>query len=200
MTGSGEGSGFGEEPGVFAAALRGDALAVERLLACIAPEMTSFCRGRLAGTADRATGVDDVVQEILLAVAAALPRFASGDAWFRGWVYGIARHKIADTFRRADRRRPASGTPVDLADVAEPADTAPGPAEIVLRRELAGRLQALLDDLPERSRRILELRILGEQPVEVVAAALGMSPVAVRVAQHRALNVLRRLAADRRAA
>ena len=54
----------------------------------------------------RAPAGDDVLQEVLKAVAVSLAKFA-GDtpAKFWAWSYGIARHKINDQYRRqaADR-------------------------------------------------------------------------------------------------
>ena len=57
----------------------------------------------------RPPAADDVLQEVLKAVATALTKFA-GDttAKFWAWCYGIARHKLNDQYRRqaADRMQP----------------------------------------------------------------------------------------------
>ena len=49
----------------------------------------------------------------------------------------------------------------------------------------------LLDRLPEKLREILRLRVVAGMSAEETGRALGMTPGAVRVAQHRALNTLR---------
>ncbi len=49
----------------------------------------------------------------------------------------------------------------------------------------------LLDKLPEKLREILRLRVVAGMSAEETGRALGMTPGAVRVAQHRALNTLR---------
>jgi len=49
----------------------------------------------------------------------------------------------------------------------------------------------LLDAVSEPGRTVLELRLVGGLTVDEVATALNLSPEAVRVHQHHALNVLR---------
>jgi RNA polymerase sigma-70 factor (ECF subfamily) len=57
----------------------------------------------------------------------------------------------------------------------------------------------LLDGLPEKLREVLLLRVATGLTAEATGRTLGMSPGAVRVAQHRALTRLRELAAARQA-
>jgi RNA polymerase sigma-70 factor (ECF subfamily) len=56
--------------------------------------------------------------------------------------------------------------------------------------------QALLDRLPESLRELLLLRVAVGLSAEETGRALGMTPGAVRVAQHRALARLRAYAAE----
>jgi Sigma-70, region 4 len=66
-----------------------------------------------------------------------------------------------------------------------------GPEQHALDRELPGRLRVLLDQLPDTQREILVLRIgVGLSPAET-GAIIGVTSEAVRVAQHRALRLLR---------
>jgi len=58
----------------------------------------------------------------------------------------------------------------------------------------AGRNRSvLLDELPEKQRAILILRVVNGLSAEETAEAVGSTPGAVRVAQHRALDRLREL-------
>ena len=57
--------------------------------------------------------------------------------------------------------------------------------------ELAGRMATLLDMLPEKQREIIRLRVVVGLSAEETAEAVGSTPGAVRVAQHRALSRLR---------
>src|SRR5260370_584692 len=60
----------------------------------------------------------------------------------------------------------------------------------------AWRARALLRRLPVHQRELLVLRVLTGLSAEETGHALGMSPGAVRVAQHRALARLREIARD----
>ena len=70
--------------------------------------------------------------------------------------------------------------------------TFPKPEDHALHLESLGWARALLDLLPERQREILILRVVNGFSAEETAEALGSTPGAIRVAQHRALGQLRR--------
>ena len=63
---------------------------------------------------------------------------------------------------------------------------------MALDSEARARVRALLDRLPERQRRIVELRMSGLNGIEI-ADALQMSHAAVKSAQFRAYSSLREL-------
>ncbi len=56
-----------------------------------------------------------------------------------------------------------------------------------------GRMAKWLESVPDEQREILHLRLVRGLSVEEIADALGSTPSAVRIAQHRALNRLREL-------
>ena len=60
--------------------------------------------------------------------------------------------------------------------------------------DLARRLSALLDRLPDAQREIILLRVAAGLSAEEVGGIVGMSAAAVRMAQSRALARLRTLA------
>jgi RNA polymerase sigma-70 factor (ECF subfamily) len=60
----------------------------------------------------------------------------------------------------------------------------------------AQRARDLLAKLPEHLRELMILRVAVGLSAEETGRALNMTPGAVRVAQHRALNRLRALAAE----
>ena len=64
-----------------------------------------------------------------------------------------------------------------------------------MRSSEADTARRLLDLLPPHQRELLLLRVVVGLSAEETGAALGMTPGAVRVAQHRALSRLRTLAA-----
>ena len=70
------------------------------------------------------------------------------------------------------------------------------PEEQVLQDGDAHFASYLLDRLPANLRELLLLRVAVGLSAEETGRALGMTPGAVRVAQHRALTRLRTYAAD----
>ncbi len=118
---------------------------------------------------------------------AALPSYRDQGRPFLAFVYGIAAHKVADAHRSSARNR-AEPVP-EVPDSPERDDA--GPEQRAMQGELAGRMDRLLDMLPDKQREILVLRVVVGLSAEETAEAVGSTPGAVRVAQHRALGKLR---------
>ena len=172
---------------LVARAMTGDPQAVGAVIAIIRPMVVRYCRARL-GRVDRSSvSADDVAQEVCLAVLTALPGYRVQGRPFLAFVYGIASHKVIDAHRAATRNR--SEPVADIPDAIESAD---GPEQRALRIELSSEMGKLLDTLPEKQREILVLRVVVGLSAEETAEAVGSTPGAVRVAQHRALARLRK--------
>jgi RNA polymerase sigma-70 factor (ECF subfamily) len=174
----------GPHPADVSAAVAGDREALARLLAAVAPLVLRYCRNRLPpGTAESA---EDVAQDVCVALLLRLPHYTERGLPFMAFVHRIAANQVVDAHRRAARaRRHPPDSAVALPG--PPADALPAiDGEQALRRALAR--------LPATPRTVFVLRIAFGLPVGRVAEELGMSPGAVRVAQHRALA---RLRADR---
>jgi RNA polymerase sigma-70 factor, ECF subfamily len=169
------------------AAVAGEPRARERLLAEIHPLVLRYCRARLGRQETVMGSADDVAQEVCLAVVNALPGYTLRGLSFRAFVYGIAAHKVTDAFRAIGRNR---AEPV--ADIPDTPLAHEGPEHHLLQVELTERLGALLHLLTPRQREVLVLRIAVGLSAEETALAVGSTPGAVRVTQHRALNRLRR--------
>ena len=148
------------------------------------PRLLRYCASRL-GDVETA---QDVTQEVLLAVHIALSREPSLDVLPYG--FGVAAHKVADVYR-VRARRPEHLT----SEVPEAPDLGDGPESTALRRDDVRRVRALLEQLPPRARELLLLRTSG-LTAEEAGKVVGLSPGAVRVAQHRAMNQLRDLVAQ----
>ena len=172
--------------GLVAAAVGGDERARERLLAEIHPMVLRYCRGRLGRQETVIGSADDVAQEICLAVVNALAGYTVKGLSFRAFVYGIAAHKVTDAFRAIGRNR--TEPMAELPDSPTPQDN---PEQLALAGELAQRLGGLLHQLTPRQREVLILRVAVGLSAEETAFAVGSTPGAVRVTQHRALNRLR---------
>jgi RNA polymerase sigma-70 factor (ECF subfamily) len=161
-----------------AAASRGDQAAVQEVLRQIRPLVMRYCRMRLGPDRINARGVDEVVQEICLAVLTKLPAHRPGAEPFMAFVYGVARNAIFD--------RIVAGPAVTLSVPAlrpnEPTPLGTFDAEAIVTD-----LQAL----PPAQRDIIVMRILLGLSAEETALRLGTTPGAVRVAQHRAMSRMR---------
>ena len=80
------------------AALMGDAGAYRKLLQGLTRHLRSYYARRLDAAA-----AEDAVQETLIAIHARRATYDPSQP-FTAWVYGIARYKLIDEFRRAKRR------------------------------------------------------------------------------------------------
>jgi RNA polymerase sigma-70 factor (ECF subfamily) len=171
-------------------AARGNQAAAAALLEQIRPMVLRYCRGRLGQISGHYDVADDVAQEVCIAVLTALPRYRDMGRPFASFVYGIASHKVADARRNATRLA------IPTRDLPDSPDTSPGPEETVVADLEAERARALLARLPPHQRELVVLRVLTGLSAEETGSALGMSPGAVRVAQHRALARLRAIARE----
>jgi RNA polymerase sigma-70 factor, ECF subfamily len=171
-------------------AVRGQPAAIESLLEQIRPMVVRYCRARLSRIAGHYQVADDVAQEVCIAVLSALPRYQDMGRPFASFVFGIASHKVADAMRNASRLA------IPTEDLPDGPDDHPGPEETVVAYIEAERARALLARLPSHQRELLVLRVLAGLSAEETGNTLGMSPGAVRVAQHRALARLRVIALE----
>jgi RNA polymerase sigma-70 factor (ECF subfamily) len=165
------------------AAQAGDERAVAAIWRDLNPPVLRYLRGR------NARDVDDVASETWIAVARGLHNFQGNEVEFRAWVFTIARNRLVDAQRRAQR------LPVPIADPAS-LDTQPAPDDPLraaidtLDTDAALRVLLLLgSDQAE----VLLLRILAGLDVQRVAEIVGKRPGTVRVLQHRGLRRLAEL-------
>lgn len=162
----------------------GDRVALEALLTAVRPPVFRYVLSRVV---DKASA-EDVTQEVTMTVVAALPRYVDTGRSVLAWVFGIAMRKVSEA-HRAQRRR--------LESAVESIPECPGdqahtdPEQVAYRAETTREMTAALAVLPPPQGEILRLRIAAGLSAHEVAAVLGMTPGAVRVAQHRALARLR---------
>jgi RNA polymerase sigma-70 factor (ECF subfamily) len=171
---------------VVADAVAGQRAAVERLLGYVRPLVVRYCRARVGRQERSFASADDVAQEVCLAVLTALSSYRDQGRPFLAFVYGIAAHKVADAHRAAARNRTEP-----VAEVPDEPELDAGPEQRAMRGEMTTRMAELLQVLPVKQREILVLRVVVGLSAEETADAVGSTPGAVRVAQHRALARLR---------
>jgi RNA polymerase sigma-70 factor, ECF subfamily len=142
-----------------------------------------YCHRRLGSI----PAAEDATSATFEKAFAALPRFDPAGGTFRAWLFTIAHNVVLNLVRqsrfRADR-------PLDA--VAEVEDGSPSLEASAIANDEVSALNAAITRLTEQQRHVLELRLAGLSCREI-AVALGMSQVAVRAAQHRALIRIREL-------
>ena len=134
---------------------------------------------RLRTDAEASDVTSDVFHRALVAMPTYQPRRP-----FLAFLYGIARHVVADRLREA---RPTAS----FEDaIAHPSDR-PGPEETVGRLDDARRLRAAISQLSPLQQEVVILRYLEERSTKEVAAFTGKPESTIRGIQMRALTALR---------
>lgn len=133
--------------------------------------------GYAAARLGRADG-EDVTGEVFQAAALA---FAEGraDRVTPPWLMAVARNKVIDRWRRAERR-------MAKAHLLAPVGEVVGPLELSLDRERRDQVLDTLSELNDRHRMLLVLHHLEGQSVPEMADCLGESEHAVESALTRA--------------
>ena len=177
----------------------GDAIAWQRLGFLYTPLVRWWCRRHGVW---QPQDVEDVIQEVFLAVAGKLAGFTKGPAGsFRSWLYAITRHKAQDYYRRRRARPAATGGSAaqDRLEELPEASSENSVAEhrvseraILVRRALE---MVRPEFQPRTWQATWQVVVAGQRPAEV-AAALGMSAGAVYTAKSRVLGRLRELLSD----
>jgi len=159
--------------------LAGDEAAHRVFLTEAAALLRAFFRNRLRGAPEDA---EDLVQETLVALHT---RRDSYDPNYplTAWMYAIARYRLIDFIRRAKHRAHAG------LDGLEIGQTDPEYEASDARRDVA----TLLDQLPEKQRRAIQLVKLDEKSVREAAEETGYSESDIKISIHRGLKTLMKL-------
>ncbi|HVX37635.1 MAG TPA: sigma-70 family RNA polymerase sigma factor [Hyphomicrobium sp.] len=161
------------------AAIAGDEASYRKLLEDLSRMLRGIVRRGFAGVGVARDDVEDVVQDVLLAIH--LKRHTWDPAMPLGpWLLAIARNKMIDDLRRRGRR---PEIPLDLTQF----DIEGGDQQASIDAHDVSRV---LNGLSERNREIVQAISIDGHSARDVADRLGMTEVAVRVALHRSLKAL----------
>jgi RNA polymerase sigma-70 factor, ECF subfamily len=149
------------------AVLQKDRKAAARFVAAHIDAVYAYARQRLAPRADL---VDDVVQEVFLAALNGLASFA-GQSSLRGWLLGIARHKIEDVYRQR-LRLPQALDEVTAGDKPSLSTIFSLDEQLDAARARA-KTQQILARLPERYGLMLLWRYWEQRSAREMAEAIG---------------------------
>lgn len=152
---------------------------------------------RKAGLRDQ--DAEDVVQEVLVAVAKQMPKFEYNPALgsFKAWLLNLTRWRIADHFRK---QPPLTARPHTAASGTRLIDRVPDPAgrdlEAVWEKEWQSNLLATALDrvkarLDPQKYQVFDLYVRHEWPAEKVAVAFSISTDHVYLIKHRVTEMLK---------
>jgi len=151
------------------------------------PRVFGYFLRRCGGVAATA---EDLTQDTYLAAVREVGRRGAVDAP-TPWLFGIARHKLLDHYRREATTR---GRPVPWHDGL--AEDVPLPPLDPTAAGVDDRLAVALARLPDGQRAAIVLRYLDDLPVPATAAILGKSVHAVESLLARGRLNLKRLLAE----
>lgn len=151
-------------------------------------EHLPFVRAYLARRVDDASAVADLSADIFLEVIRSAGTYRADLGPPRAWLVGIARHVVADHRRGAAREKAAVGRLEGRRLLDE--DSADRIVHRIAAEAQARSLLAVIAQLPEALRDVVELVAVDGLTIVNAAAVLGISPGAARVRYHRARRLL----------
>lgn len=147
-------------------------------------------------------GVEDLTQEVLLQVFRDIHEFqVEPGASFSGWVKTIADRKLKDLWRRTRAKKRGGGRQKHLGDFDETGgrerfadEKTPRNSMLVRLGELQDALRTALDQLSDKHKRVLEMRLFQGKSFAEIMPLLGYDKeVTVRSLHLRALTRLQEL-------
>lgn len=152
-------------------------------------EHAGALRAFLARRVDRPDDVADLAADTFLAAIDHADRYRPAHGSPRAWLFGIARHKVADSQRGRARRLRAESRIVGHRLLDE--DAISRIEDRLESEKLTRALYRALAVLPVRDRQLMELVAVDGMSVTEAAEQLGVKPGTARVRLHRSRARLR---------
>ena len=166
---------------------RGESGAFEQVVATCRPRIERLARRLLAWRQD----VDDVVQEVFLAVLEKAPRFR-GEASLETWLTAITVNKCRSHRRGWLRRMKFLRRTQETSALVEGSSADRG----AMSAEMFAKVRGALESLVPADREVVVLYHLEQLPIDQVARVLGVKKNAAEVRLHRARKRLKDLLGD----
>ncbi len=186
-------------------ACQGDSDAIESLMEEIRPRLEAMIRCRLGKAPVDWLGVEDLIQDVQVALIPALPRLeGESSSRFFAYLSGIVRHKIADLHRCHGRCReevktfrPASCWTLSARGgddfFATLQDTITSPSSRVARAELFDLVVEQVACLPERQREAVLMAFIDGLESREIGLALKLERPAAAMLVLRGVRNLKKL-------
>lgn len=170
-----------QEEELLRRAREGDRSAMGRLIRTHEGMIYRFLLARTKDE-DRAA---DLSQETFVKAIRSLDSFR-GESSFRTWLLAIARNEFRGAYRQGQRRREQS-----LETAVQIADESRGPEEDVVLESEISRIRGALDELPEKQRLSVSLRLFDGLSFRDVGEATGSTEGGARVNFYHGIRRLR---------
>jgi RNA polymerase sigma-70 factor (ECF subfamily) len=170
--------------------LGADEASWQRLVRLYTPWIGGWLRRQGLDAAD----VEDVVQEVMVVLIRELPRFTHDcrRGAFRRWLRTITLNQLRAFWRRRKRQPAPAALETALAELEDPESDLSRAWDRDHNAHVVRRLLELLEsDFEPSTWQAFRLVVLEGQTSAEAARALGLSPVAVRVAKSRVLSRFR---------
>lgn len=128
----------------------------------------------------------DITSQTFLAALEGIDHFR-GESRFSTWLFGIARNKCADYFRR----RRATEREMRLIDAEEEPAPGPPPEDLIQQTSRFEEVARQIGRLPADQVEALSLRVFGGLSADEVGQIMGRSGPAIKMLVHRALQTLK---------
>jgi RNA polymerase sigma-70 factor (ECF subfamily) len=177
-----------EDSRLIAEALAGSDLAYKRLMEKYHDAIAAFI-GRMVHDREQ---IEDLTQEAFIKAFSSLKSFNEEFA-FSTWLYKIASNNSIDHIRRKKLQMLSIDKPVESRDsdyVFELPDDTVDVDRDLIDSQRASMIKRAIDDLPEKYRRVIQMRHVDELSYEEIAAALKLPIGTVKAHIFRARELL----------
>jgi RNA polymerase sigma-70 factor (ECF subfamily) len=171
----------------------------QRLVQLYGPLVYQWCRSQGLQASDAA----DVMQDVFQSVATNIEQFRGKrrGGSFRAWLWTIARNKLRDYYRRAKREIQGLGGTSAMLQISavpdhEPESGSDRPSDETTHSPQHQAVRLIRDEFEEQTWQAFAQVAIESRSIADVAADLGITPNAVRIAKCRVLKRLREAFGD----
>jgi len=174
----------GEEQ-IVANAIQGRSSAFGRLYDHYQPKIYRFVLIKVGRRED----AEDLTHQVFLSAWQSIKNYRHLGHPFSSWLYKIARNQIIDFYRTSKREQSLEEVSIERIEM-----VSPPVAQLAAEHALEfGRIQNAIQKLKPYYQDVIIMRFVEELSLKEVAAVLGKSEGAIKLMQHRAVKVLRKL-------
>ena len=172
-----------EDGALVAGCRKGDPDSLKKLMEFYSSRVVSLLRN-IVGDPQTA---EALAQEAFFKAFRSMDKFKDGTN-LRVWLLTISKNTALDHLRKEKRSQVKA---VDLAEVPEPVESRESPSVELMKKEEGIRVREALEELPQREREVVSLRIFETLTWDAISDALGIPEATARARMNRALQRLR---------